>query len=210
MSLLLIAVKGGLLMLVLLLISIIAVFIIVERLIKLKRSKTEEDKFVIEVKQFISQNQKERAMRLCELRESYPIAKITMKGLNTLDNPHSDTKEMIESAARVELKKLEKNLGTLSTFAAVAPLVGFLGTVTGMVKVFMRIESTGGGVDISLLAGGIWEAMITTIGGLVVGIFIIIFYNHLIGKVENIAMEMEERSNDILIELRKIKQDNQL
>jgi len=207
MSLLAIAAKGGFLMAILLIIWIISVFIIIERFIKLKKSKIDEEKFLKEVKLYLSQKQVERAIRFCELRESSPIAYIIMKGLETINNPHSDTKEAVESAARSELRKLEKNLGTLSTFAAIAPLIGFLGTVTGMVKVFMKIQTTGGGVDISLLAGGIWEALITTIGGLIVGIIAILFYNHLVAKIEDIASDMENKSIDLLIDIRRIKNE---
>jgi biopolymer transport protein ExbB len=107
-----------------------------------------------------------------------------------------------------EIHRLEKNLGTLATFAAVAPLIGFLGTVTGMVKVFMRLGETGGGVDISLLANGIWEALITTIGGLTVGIITILFYNYLVGKVEDLAHELEENTNEFIYNIRGIKDDN--
>ncbi|MCD4796221.1 MAG: MotA/TolQ/ExbB proton channel family protein, partial [Candidatus Cloacimonetes bacterium] len=113
-----------------------------------------------------------------------------------------------ELALSKEVYRLEKNLGVLATFAAVAPLIGFLGTVTGMVKVFMRIGETGGGVDISLLANGIWEALVTTIGGLTVGIISILFYNYLVGKVEDIAQELEEKTNEFIFNIRGIRDEN--
>ena len=104
--------------------------------------------------------------------------------------------------------KLEKNLSIIKTMVVLCPLMGLLGTVTGMVKVFMKIGGTGGGVDISLLANGIWEALITTIGGLTVGIIMILFYNYLVGKVEDFAQQLEENSNEFIFSIRRIKDEN--
>ena len=210
MSLFEMAMKGGFLMIALLIISFAAIFIIIERYIKIRKSKKDEENFLEEIKSLLAQKKIDRAIRLCELKENSPISNVTLKGLETLNQPNYETREVIETAARTELRKLETNLGTLSTFAAIAPLIGFLGTVMGMVKVFMTIQKTGGGVDITLLAGGIWEAMITTIGGLTVGIIAILFYNYLVSKIEVIASDMEEKSNEIISQLRGITNENQL
>lgn len=209
MSLFEMAMKGGFLMIALLIISFAAIFIIIERYIKIRKSKKDEENFLEEIKSLLAQKKIDRAIRLCELKENSPISNVTLKGLETLNQPNYETREVIETAARTELRKLETNLGTLSTFAAIAPLIGFLGTVMGMVKVFMTIQKTGGGVDITLLAGGIWEAMITTIGGLTVGIIAILFYNYLVSKIEVIASDMEEKSNEIISQLRGITNENQ-
>ena len=203
-----IASKGGFLMIILLIISIAALSIIIEKLIKLKKSQKNEEEFLQEVYGFLGEKKLEIAIRVCEDRKNSPIANIIVKAISVLDRGMDETKEVIESAVNKEIHHLEKNLGTLATFAAVAPLIGFLGTVTGMVKVFMKLGETGGGVDISLLAGGIWEALITTIGGLTVGIITILFYNYLVGKVEDLAHELEEDTNEFIYNIRGMKDDS--
>ncbi len=203
-----IASKGGFLMIILFIISIAALSIIIERLIKLKKSQKNEEEFLQEVYGFLGENKLELAIRVCEDRHSSPIANIIVKAISVMERGLDETKEVIESAVNKEIHHLEKNLGTLATFAAIAPLIGFLGTVTGMVKVFMRLGETGGGVDISLLANGIWEALITTIGGLAVGIVTILFYNYLVGKVEDLAHELEENSNEFIFNIRGLKNGN--
>jgi len=207
-SLFSIASKGGFLMIILFIISIVALSIIIERLIKLKQSQRNEEEFLQEVYGLLGENKLEIAIRVCEDRSNSPIANIIVKAISVLNRGMDETKEVIESAVNKEIHHLEKNLGTLATFAAIAPLIGFLGTVTGMVKVFMRLGETGGGVDISLLANGIWEALITTIGGLTVGIITILFYNYLVGKVEDLTHELEENSNEFIYTVRGLKNDN--
>ena len=207
-NLLSIATKGGFLMIVLLLISIIAITIIIERLIKLKKSRKDEYEFLTVVQKYLDNNQYERITQVCEDQKNSPISTVIYKVMENRKRPVSDIKEIAELALSKEVYRLEKNLGVLATFAAVAPLIGFLGTVTGMVKVFMRIGETGGGVDISLLANGIWEALVTTIGGLTVGIISILFYNYLVGKVEDIAQELEEKTNEFIFNIRGIRDEN--
>ncbi|MDP8268522.1 MAG: MotA/TolQ/ExbB proton channel family protein [Candidatus Tenebribacter davisii] len=203
-----IASKGGFLMIFLFIISITVLSLVIGKLIQLKRSHQNEEEFLQEIYGYLGENKLEIAIRICEDRENSPIANIIAKAISVLDRGMSETKEAIESAVNKEVHRLEKNLGTLATFAAVAPLIGFLGTVTGMVKVFMRLGETGGGVDISLLANGIWEALITTIGGLSVGIITILFYNYLIGRVENLSHELEENTNEFIYNIRGMKDDN--
>jgi biopolymer transport protein ExbB len=199
-----IAAKGGFLMIILLVISVLAIAVIIERFIKLKKAKMKEREFLSEIYNYISQNYLEKAIQLCEQKESI-ISDVILKALEVTDRNPEETKEVVESAVRKHIHILEKNLGTLATFAAVAPLIGFLGTVTGMVKVFMKIGETGGGVDISLLAGGIWEALITTIGGLTVGIITILFYNFFTGKIEELAHDLEQDTNEFLQNYRRIQ-----
>ncbi|CAO80863.1 MotA/TolQ/ExbB proton channel family protein (fragment) [Candidatus Cloacimonas acidaminovorans str. Evry] len=131
--------------------------------------------------------------------------------LDKLFNNESDDLDLInqsmEATANLELHRLEKGLGWLSTFAAIAPLIGFLGTVIGMVNVFMKIQAASqSGVDISMLAGGIWVALLTTVGGLIVGIATIIFYNDLVQKLENIVKDMQENAVEYIIKYKKLKQ----
>ncbi len=203
MSLITIAAKGGWLMLVLLIISIISVAIIIERLIKIKKAAIPGEKFVQGIKAFMQNRQMEKAIRMCEQYPDNPMAMVLAKGIDAYTINVEEAEKAVTATAKSEMHKLERNLGGLASIAAIAPLIGFLGTVTGMVKVFMNIEQTGGGVDISLLAQGIWEALLTTIGGLTVGIISILFYNYLVGRIENLAREIEDYSNLILLDFRR-------
>ncbi|MEA1973593.1 MAG: MotA/TolQ/ExbB proton channel family protein [Candidatus Cloacimonadota bacterium] len=203
MSLFEIALKGGYLMIVLAILSILAVAVIIERIIAIQKSKELEKNFVDEITGYLKKSQIGQAIKLCDIRIDDPIARIFSKGLESIEIGFNEAQQAVEVAAKMELHKLEKNVAMLSTIAAVAPLVGFMGTVLGMIKVFMKIKETGGGVDISLLAGGIWEAMVTTVAGLAIGIISIIFYNYIVDKIEDIARELEEKSSDFLIDVRR-------
>ncbi len=207
-SLLSIAAKGGFLMIILLIISILAITIIIERIIKFKKSQKREEEFLLDIYNHVKDQHFDLAIRKCEEMKNIPIANVITKAVDNLNSSFAEIKEIIEAAVKKEIHQFEKNLGTLATFAAIAPLIGFLGTVTGMVKVFMKLGATGGGVDISLLANGIWEALITTIGGLTVGIISILFYNYLVSKVENLAQELEEDTNDFIFSVRRMKDEN--
>jgi len=132
-----------------------------------------------------------------------PLAVVLLKTWQMKDEDYIITKDNIESTANLLIHKLEKGLGWLSTIAAIAPLIGFLGTVTGMVRVFINIQARSqNGIDISFLAGGIWEALLTTVGGLIVGIFAIICYNDLVQHAENIAKHMQEQIDEFLIQIK--------
>jgi len=203
MNLISIAAKGGWLMLVLLVISIISIAIIIERLIKIKKARLPKDNFFQDIEQFMVNKQFEKAIDHCKRFQDNPIASVLAKGIDAYSISVNDAEKIVASASKSELHKLEKNLGGLASIAAIAPLIGFLGTVTGMVKVFMNIESTGGGVDISLLAQGIWEALLTTIGGLAVGIISLLFYNYLVGSIEDIARGIEDYINQFFTEIRR-------
>ncbi len=203
-NLLSIATKGGFLMIVLLLISIFSIKIIIEKLIKFKKSKKSEGEFLEKIYDHLKNSQDDKAIQICREREDSPLANVIAKAIDDYDVRGVQIKDTMDLAIKIEVHNFEKNLGTLATFAAIAPLIGFLGTVTGMVKVFMKISETGGGVDISLMASGIWEALITTVGGLTVGIICILFYNHLIGKLETLARILEDKTNEFLVNVRRI------
>ncbi len=203
MTLISIAAKGGWLMLVLLIISIIAIAIIVERLIKLKKAALPGANFFQEIKSLMENQHFEKAIQACEKYQYNPMANVLAKGIDAYTINIDEAEKVINVASKSEMHKLEKNLGGLASIAAIAPLVGFLGTVTGMVKVFMNIEQMGGGVDISLLAQGIWEALLTTIGGLTVGIISILFYNYLVSNIESIATGIEDYVNQLLLDFRR-------
>lgn len=209
MTLISIAAKGGWLMLVLLVISVIAIAIIIERIIRLKKASVPDDRFFSGIKDCLENQQTEKAIKLCEEIPENPLTSVLAKGIDAYTISLDEAERVIETSAKSEVHKLEKNLGGLATIAAIAPLIGFLGTVTGMVKVFMNIEQTGGGVDISLLAQGIWEALLTTVGGLTVGIIAILFYNYLVSKIEDLSREIEDYTNQFLLGFRRKKDGNQ-
>ncbi len=203
-----IAAKGGFLMIVLLVISIAAIAIIIERLISLKRLSGSNRELMDEALAALENDQPERAVQICEDKADAPISGLIIEAVDNLHAPLHELETIMELEANKQGYKIQKNLGALSSFAAVAPLIGFLGTVTGMVKVFMKIGETGGGVDIGLLANGIWEALITTIGGLTVGIVSILFYNYLIGRTEKITAELEEGLGKLMINIRRLRHED--
>jgi biopolymer transport protein ExbB len=206
MSLFSIVAKGGWLMIILGGCSVVALAIFVERLITLRRDEINTRAFLSGVKDRLQESDVEAAVHLSR-RTPGPVAAITKAGLERFRRPRAEIKEAIESAGKTAIYQREKYLGILATIATAAPLVGFLGTVTGMIRAFMRIEALGGNVNASVLAGGIWEALITTAAGLTVGIPALIFYNYLQGRVEKFVFQMEETSIDLLDTL-SLKEDS--
>ncbi|MBN1541417.1 MotA/TolQ/ExbB proton channel family protein [candidate division KSB1 bacterium] len=200
--------KGGFMMIPLILCSILALIILAERLIALRKIRLNSRTFVLQVKNLLLRNRLDEAVALSKQTPG-PIAAITKAGLVKHQRSREEIKDSIESAARTQVFHLERNLGILGTVAAIAPLIGFLGTVTGMIKAFMEIQARGGNVDASVLAGGIWEALITTAFGLSIGIPALIFYNWLQAKVEFHVQEMRESSSELLdMLLEKESQDD--
>ncbi len=197
MSIIQIIIKGGIVMIPLALCSVIAIAILIERLISLRKIRVNAHTFILQVKNLLLRHKVEEAMLLCKETPG-PIAGITQAGLQKRNRPREEIKDAIEGAAKTEVYFLERYLGVLGTIAAIAPLIGFLGTVTGMIRAFMQVQTLGGNVDASVLAGGIWEALITTAAGLIVGIPALIFYNWIQAKVERFVFEMQESSNDLL------------
>jgi biopolymer transport protein ExbB len=189
--------KGGWIVIPIYILSIVALYIFIERLLVLRKLRINTNTFVLQIRNLLLRNQTEEAIMLCK-KTAGPIAKMTRAGIENASRPRMEIKDAIESAGKTEIFVLEKNLGTLSTVASVAPMLGFLGTVTGMIRAFMEIQSRGGNVDASVLAGGIWEALVTTAVGLAVGIVSIMFYNHIQGKVEKIVSEMQNVSTELL------------
>lgn len=192
-----IVVRGGVLMIPIVLCSIVAVAILIERLWTLRKIRIRSSTFVLQIKYLLLRKDVDGAIALCN-KTPGPIAGITKAGLEKINRPRQEIKEAIESAGRREIYFLEKYLVVLGTIAAIAPLLGFLGTVTGMIRAFMQVQVHGGNVDASVLAGGIWEALITTAAGLSVGIPALIFYNWLQGKVERFVFEMSDSSTELM------------
>ena len=184
MSIFQIVVKGGFMMIPLAICSFIAIVILFERLLSLRKIQINTRTFVLQVKNMLLRGRVDEAIELAKNTPG-PIAKITAAGLAKHNRPRDEIKDAIEAAAQSEVYHLEKNLGVL-------------GTVTGMIRAFMQVQNLGGSVDASVLAGGIWEALITTAAGLAIGIPALIFYNWLQSKVEHHVFEMQESSNEFM------------
>jgi len=204
MSLFSLFLKGGILMWILLIISFIVISIAYEKYRLLKRIRLMDEKMHRALSQHDKIENIESVIKI--YHDECPLGTILYKISRNKVMDEALLKESLESTANLEMHKLEKGMGWLSTFAAVAPLIGFLGTVIGMVRVFMNIQSQSqSGVDINTLAGGIWEALITTIGGLIVGIVAVILYNDLVQNLENTAKDLQDATIDYLIRIKTIK-----
>ena len=192
--------KGGLIMWPILLCSVISFAIVIERMISLRRMQIDTKSFMEQISKSLKRNKVMEALDTCE-REQGPIANILKAGILKHDRPRNEIREAIEDASIHEVPRLEKNLPVLSTVANVAPLLGLLGTVTGLVKAFQVIESKASSinpVNPGDLAGGIWEALLTTVFGLCVAIPTYVAYNYLVSRVDGFVLDMERSATDLL------------
>jgi len=197
MNLLEIFMKGGWLMWFILLSSIIALGIIVDRYRVIRKSKMNVPAFLVKIRGMVKRKDISGAISYC-IEEKSPTANIIKRGLKKYHLGRERVQEAIENAGRQEVSKLENGLAVLATIAGVAPLLGFLGTVTGMISAFMRIQDLQGAANPSDLAGGIWEALITTAFGLAVGIIAYTYYNYFVSKVNKLVLDMEVVSNNVV------------
>ncbi|OPX18873.1 MAG: hypothetical protein BZ151_12305 [Desulfobacca sp. 4484_104] len=189
-------IKGGVLMYPILLCSVLSVAIFLERLWGLRRGQVIPNAFIIEISDLIRLRKLDEARTLCKLNDS-PIARILMAGLKNYGQKWEAVKESIEEVGRLEAASLERFLTTLGTIAGIAPLLGLLGTVTGMIKAFTVISHAGIG-NPQMLAGGISEALITTAAGLTVAIPSFVFYKYLRSRADKMILRMEAICIDIL------------
>ena len=184
---------GGWLMWVLLLLGGIAIFIFVERFVAIRRASGLDMNFMNRIRDYISEGKIKSAVDLCRKTDT-PIARMVEKGIERLGRPMGDVQNAIENVANLEVSKLESGLPFLATIAGGAPMIGFLGTVLGMIRTFMDMSVAGGTVDMALLSGGMYVAMVTTVGGLVVGIPAYFGYNYLVASIEKLVFRMEANS----------------
>jgi len=189
--------KGGLLMWPILLCSVIVSAIILERLWCFYRIRTNVGNLTAQVKRLLLEGNLDEAQKLCKETRG-PIAHILAVGIHIYRRAYPKKEKIISRAGSRELRKLEKNLRGLGIIAHISPLLGLLGTVTGMIKCFMKIQELGGKVDASVLAGGIWEALITTAAGLSIAIPAIIFYHYFEGRVDNFSHQMKDAAEELL------------
>ena len=191
------AIKGGWIMVVLLVLSLIAGYIFIQRFLVIRRAGKEDQNFMNRIKDYIHEGKVNSALNLCRNTDT-PAARMIEKGITRLGRPMNDVLVAIENVGNLEVAKLEKGFPVIATTAAGAPMLGFLGTVTGMVRAFFDMANAGTNVDVSLLSGGIYEALVTTVGGLVVGIIALFAYNYLVSQVDGVVNKMEARTMEFM------------
>ena len=190
-------IKGGYMMVPLYLLFILAVFIFIQKLLVLNKASKTPAHLMDQVKVLVQNGQIEKAKVLC-MGENTPVANMIAKGIERIGSPLKNIEVSIENVGKIEIYKLEKNLGLLATVSGAAPMIGFLGTVTGMIQAFISIAQEEGMISPKLLSSGIYEAMITTAAGLVVGIVAYLGYNYLVTQVSKLVHNMEYTSIEFI------------
>ncbi len=190
-------VAGTIIIVILLVLLAVALYIYFERLFKIKASSKIDSNFMLQIKDHVTNGRIDSAKMLCA-KEGSPVARLTEKGISRIGSPLEDINSAIENAGKLEVYKLEKNVSVLATIAGAAPMIGFLGTVIGMVLAFHTLATSGGQAEMGTLAEGIYTAMTTTVAGLIVGIIAYIGYNHLVVKTDKVVHQMEANAVDFL------------
>jgi biopolymer transport protein ExbB len=175
----------------------IALYIYFERFFAIKAASKEDKNFMNQIKEYVSQGKLESADALCKSKNT-PTARLISKGVSRIGKPLNDISTAIETAGKLEVYQLEKNVSVLATIAGAAPMIGFLGTVIGMIVAIHAIANAGGQIDIKMLSDGLYTAMTTTVGGLIVGIIAYITYNHLVVRTDKVVYQMEAKSVEFL------------
>lgn len=188
---------GQLIMASIFLLSIIAVYIFIERFFSIMKANKEDVSFMNNIKEYIHNGKLDAAKALCQSTQT-PVARMIEKGISRIGRPLNDISAAIENVGNLETFKLEKNVATLATIAGAAPMIGFLGTVVGMIMAFHKMASAGGQIDVTLLSEGLYTAMTTTVAGLVVGIMAYIGYNILVANIQKVIFKMEASSTEFL------------
>ena len=190
-------VGGNIIMGTLALLSIYAIYILFERYSTIKKASLEDVSFLKSIKNFVEQKDIQAAKTLCKNTDN-PVSRMIEKGIDRIDKPMTDISAAIENQGKLEVYKMENNLANLATVAGAAPMIGFLGTVIGMIVAFHEMASAGGNIDVEMLSKGIYTAMVTTVGGLIVGIIAYIAYNFLVSKVDKVIFQLEARTTEFL------------
>jgi len=189
--------SGGLIMIPLILLSFIAVYIFIERYFAIKKAAEEDLSFMNKIKEYIHDGKIDSAYSLCQQVDN-PVSRMIEKGISRIGRPLQDVNTAIENVGNLEISRLEKGLPTLATVSGGAPMIGFLGTVIGMIKAFFDMANAGNNIDVSLLSSGIYTAMVTTVTGLVVGIIAFFAYNFLVARVEKVVFMLEARTMEFM------------
>jgi len=171
---------------------LMTIYVLIERTLVISKAGREDNSFMNRIKDYIHDGKIDAALNLCHNTDT-PSARMVEKGISRLGRPMGDVMSAIENQGNIEISKLEKGIPVLATSASGAPMVGFLGTVTGMVKAFMSMAGAGANVDVNILSTGIYEALVTTVGGLIVGIIALFAYNYLSTRIKGIVNRLEMR-----------------
>ena len=188
---------GNIIMATLAILSLIAVYILIERFLVIQKASKEDLDFLNIFKKFVKEKDIESAKTLCNKTDS-PISRMIEKGLVRINKPMNDISSAIENQGKLEIFKMEHNLASLATISGAAPMIGFLGTVIGMIIAFHEMANAGGNIDVEMLSQGIYTAMTTTVAGLIVGIIAFIAYNYLVTKVDKVIFMLEAKTTDFL------------
>ena len=191
------ALKGGWIMVPLALLWFLAVYLFIERFWAIKKASREDINFMNKIKDYILDDKVESAIALCQAQNT-PVARMIEKGIQRIGRPLSDVNAAVENVGNLEISKLEDSLPTLATIAGGAPMIGFLGTVIGMIRAFYDMSMAGNNIDVALLSNGIYTAMVTTVAGLIVGIAAYFGYNILVAKVEKVVFTMEANTTEFM------------
>ncbi len=191
------AMKGGWIMIPIAILSVIAVYIFIERYLAIKKASQTDINFMNKIKDYIHDDKIDSALALCQSTNS-PVARMIEKGLQRIGRPLNDINAAIETIGNLEISTLEKSLPTLATVSGAAPMIGFLGTVIGMIRAFYDMSNAGNNIDVSLLSNGIYTAMVTTVAGLMVGILAYLAYNILVAKVEKVIFQLEANTSEFM------------
>ena len=187
------ATKGGWIMIVLALLSVLCVYIFFERLVVIRKASKVDPVFMDRIHDYVKNDELKSAINYCRITNT-PAANMIEKGLERIDRPAAEVQATLENAGNLEVAKLEKGLPIMATISSGAPMIGFLGTVLGMVRAFWEMANAGNNIDITLLSSGIYEAMITTVGGLIVGIVAMFAYNYLVARVNDVTNVLEAQT----------------
>ena len=188
---------GGWIMWVLLAMSIYAVYVFFERSAALRNALKEDKNFMSKIKDYIHSGNIESAKTLCEQTDN-PVARLVAKGISRIGRPLNDFQTAVENAGNIEVARLEKGLASLASVSGGGPMIGFLGTVTGMIEAFFQMASAGNNIEVGSLAGGIYTALVTTVGGLIVGIIAYFAYNYLVSRVDRVVATLETRTMEFM------------
>lgn len=174
-----------------------AIYLFVKKLLVLNRASTEEYNFMNNIRDFIHDGKLESAVALCKGNDN-PSARLIEKGLSRIGRPLDDIRTAVENEGNIEVGRLEKGVSALATIAAIAPMLGFLGTVVGMVSAFHNMAADPSNFNIGTLSSGIYTAMITTVAGLIVGVLALVFHNMIVSKISNVVYMLEIRTTEFM------------
>ena len=189
--------QGGWIMLILGIFSVIAMYIFIERFITINRAAKKDDTFMESIRNNMMEGKLEDAKVLCQ-RTATPLSRMIEKGISRIGKPLNDIQTAIENVGNLEVSNLEKGVALLAMISGAGPMLGFLGTVIGMIRAFYDMSMAGNNIDIELLSTGIYQAMVTTVGGLIVGIIAFIFYNIIVSQIDKVVNLLESKSIEFM------------